>query len=243
MDSQSILNKVMSLLGVDKNVNLSGDMYGKLENGTSVATDAFQVGNVLYVISEDGTKSLAPDADHIIYLSTSNGAKRFFITTKDGVMTSIHLEDKHNAEYLSATNQNSENMENMEAKQTLAVDEVKVEGPMADTTVKDEKKEVIKEEKMQEGDSSRLDSLEEQVNQLRVDIAQLFEAVKKLDVKEGIEVEDMAKKPMMMSAEKPASKKFNGAPVEAEPKLEGLVTRKTQDTQSRVFARLANSKF
>jgi hypothetical protein len=235
----------MSLLGVDKNVNLSGDMYGKLENGTSVATDAFQVGNILYVISEEGAKSLAPDADHIIYLPTANGSKRFFITTKDGIMTSIHLEDNNNAEYLSATNQNSENMANMQEKQTLAVNEVKVEGPAADTTVKDEKDTVIKEEKMQEGDSARLDSLEEQVNQLRVDIAELFEAVKKLDVKEGIspESEDMAKKPMMMSAEKPASKKFNGAPVEAELRLEGLVTKKTQDTQSRVFARLANSKF
>lgn len=238
MDSQNILNKVMSLLGVEKNVNLAGDMYGKLEDGTSVATDAFQVGNILYVITEDGNKTLAPDADHIIYLPTSNGSKRFFITTKGGVMTSIHLEDYNNSKQLNASKQNLENMKNVENLAAMP-EEVKVEGPAADTTSSNEEAVVKKEEKMA-GEAARLDSLEEQVNQLRVDIAQIFEAIKALDKKEGLPEEEMAKKkPQMMAA----APKFNGAPVEAEPKLDGLVQRKTVDTQSRVFSRLANAKF
>jgi hypothetical protein len=238
MDSQNILNKVMSLLGVEKNVNLAGDMYGKLEDGTSVATDAFQVGNILYVITEDGNKTLAPDADHIIYLPTSNGSKRFFITTKGGVMTSIHLEDYNNSKQLNASKQNLENMENVEQLAAMP-EEVKVKGPAADTKTFDEK-EVVKKEEEMASEEQRLDSLEEQVNQLRVDIAQMFEAIKALDKKEGLPEEEMAKKkPQMMAA----APKFNGAPLETEPKLDGLVQRKTVDTQSRVFSRLANAKF
>ena len=92
MDTQSIINKIATLVGLDKQVKLAGDLYGKLEDGGAVATDSFQVGNVLFVISEAGNKSLAPDADHKIYLPTENGSKLYQITTKDGIMTQIELQ-------------------------------------------------------------------------------------------------------------------------------------------------------
>ena len=237
MDSQSILNKVMALIGAEKSVKLSGDEYGKLEDGPVVVTDAFQVGNTLMVMDEDGNRTPAPDADHIIYLPTANGQKRFFITTKDGIMTSIHLEDNHNGKPVNASKQDSQ------MKKELNLQEVEVEknaGPEADTTVYDEKDVVKKEEEMA-SEEQRLDSLEEQVNQLRVDIAQLFEAVKGLDKKEDIkepEMEEDMKKQMMS-----APKKFTGAPVEEPVKLGALLQKKTQDTQSRVFARMMNSNF
>jgi len=80
MDTQSIINKIASLVGLDKQVKLS--VYGKLEDGGAVKADAFEVGNVLFVVSEDGNKALAPDAEHKIYLPTENGNKRYPITTK-----------------------------------------------------------------------------------------------------------------------------------------------------------------
>jgi TolA-binding protein len=110
---------------------------------------------------------------------------------------------------------------------------------------------------MQE-DSSRLDSLEEQLNQLRVDIAQIFEAMKgkKEDMAVEVKDEEEARKkleekdqyqgmpnsggPQKMSA----AKKFTGAPVEEKANLGGLVkSNKLGSTLGSVLAKLNNSKF
>ena len=106
MDTQSIINKIASLVGLDKQVNLS--VYGKLEDGGAVKADAFEVGNVLFVVSEDGNKALAPDADHKIYLPTENGSKLYQITTKEGIMTQIELQPNPGKE-LNMKEQNLEN--------------------------------------------------------------------------------------------------------------------------------------
>ena len=45
MESTNILNKIMTMLSVGKQVNLTGDVYGKLEDGTPLASDAFEVGH------------------------------------------------------------------------------------------------------------------------------------------------------------------------------------------------------
>jgi hypothetical protein len=256
MDSKNILNKIMTMLGVDKevelggNANAGGPFFGKLENGSPVMTDYFDLGHVLFVIGEDGSKTAAPDADHIINLPVglAGGQKRYFITTKDGIITSMNLEDNHgakktNVNFAAETTETKETkMENTE----LAVDEVKVDGP-APEMKKDEKDMVEKEEKMQEGDSARLDSLEEQVNQLRVDIAQVFELLKKKSEdmeKSDDDSEDMKKTEMSAQAAPKAEKKFTGAPVEEKVNLGGLVKGKNNgSTTASVLARMANSRF
>ncbi len=50
------------------NANAGGPFYGKLEDGSPVMTDYFDVGHTLLVVREDGSKVAAPDADHIVYL-------------------------------------------------------------------------------------------------------------------------------------------------------------------------------
>ena len=198
MDSKSILKNIMTMLGVEKNVELGGNanaggpFYGKLENGSPVMSDYFDLGHTLFVIKEDGSKVAAPDADHIINLpiGLAGGQKRYFITTKDGIITSMNLEDnygakKTNVNFAAETSTNSMN------KTELAVDEVKVDKQMpSDEKTSTETTEVKKEEKMAD-EASRLDALEEQLNQLRVDIAQLFEAVKgKKEEEMAIETKD-----------------------------------------------------
>ena len=235
-----------------KQVELGGDVYGKLDDGTLVATDAFQVGHMLIVISEDGSKTLAPDADHIVYVpgssmvsSVDGGTKRYFITTKGGQMTSINLEDNSGAIKVEASKSENKNMKTENQSTKLAVDEVKVDGPMADDEKTFEEKdpiaEIEKEEKMQD-EASRLDSLEEQLNQLRVDIAQLFEAMKgkgeNMESEEDKEDEMMKKKEMMS-----ASKKFTGAPVEEKSPLDGLLKHKNNGTLDVVMSRMSNPKY
>ena len=259
MDSKQILKNIMTMLGVEKNVELGGNanaggpFYGKLENGSPVMSDFFDVGHTLLVIKEDGTKVAAPDADHIIYLPVglAGGQKRYFITTKDGVITSMNLEDNYGSKKVNvnfAVEEKSNQMEkDMEKK--LAEDSMEV---------KDEKKAVEKEEKMAD-DSSRLDSLEEQLNQLRVDIAQLFEAVKGKKEEMGMEVRDETEAVKRLQEKDQiqgepnyggpgkmglsAQKKFNGAPVEEKTEMSGMIKSKATGTMASVLSKMNNSKF
>lgn len=257
MDSKNILNKIITMLGMENkevelggNANAGGPFFGKLEDGSPVMSDFFDVGHTLLVVKEDGSKVAAPDADHIIYLPVglAGGQKRYFITTKDGVITSMHLEDNYGAK---KTNVNFSAQTETEMQKTL---ETTVE--LEEKTF-DEKEAVKKEEKMQD-EESRLDSLEEQLNQLRVDIAQLFEAMKGKKEEMGVETRDESAEvkkiqevdqyqgkpndggPQKMSA----AKKFTGAPVEEKVNLGGLVkSNKLGTTMSSVLTRMNNSKF
>jgi hypothetical protein len=257
MDSRNILNKIITMLGMEDktvelggNANAGGPFYGKLEDGSPVMTDYFDLGHTLLVVKEDGSKVAAPDADHIIYLpiGQAGGQKRYFITTKDGIITSMNLEDNYGAK---KTNVNFAAQTETEMEKTL---DTTVE--LAEKTM-DEAAAVKKEEKMADP-AQRLDSLEEQVNQLRVDIAQLFEEMKgktemgmetkdeSAMVKKIQEVDQFQGKPndggpskMNMSKEK----KFNGAPVEEKVNLGGLVKSTKGGTVGSVLARMNNSRF
>ena len=250
MDSKNILNKIITMLGMENkevelggNANAGGPFYGKLEDGSPVMSDYFDLGHTLLVIKEDGSKVAAPDADHIIYLpiGLAGGQKRYFITTKDG----NYGAKKTNVNFAAQTETE------MEKTLLAVVDETATEKTM------DEKEAVKKEEKMQD-EASRLDSLEEQLGQLRVDIAQLFEALKGKKEEMGMETKDesaMVKKiqevdqfqgkpndggPQKMSAQK----KFTGAPVEEKVNLGGLVkSNKLGTTLGSVLAKMNNSKF
>jgi hypothetical protein len=257
MDSKNILNKIITMLGMENkevelggNANAGGPFFGKLEDGSPVMSDFFDVGHTLLVVKEDGSKVAAPDADHIIYLPVglAGGQKRYFITTKDGIITSMNLEDNYGAKKVNVNFAVEEKSNDME-KETLLADSMEI---------KDEKKAVEKEEKMAD-DSSRLDSLEEQLNQLRVDIAQLFEAVKGKKEEMGMEVND-EKEAVKRLQEKDqlqgepnyggpgkmglsAQKKFNGAPVEEKTELSGMIKTKASGTMASVLSKMNNSKF
>ena len=128
MDSKAILKNIMTMLGVEKNVELGGNanaggpFYGKLENGSPVMSDFFDVGHTLLVIKEDGSKVPAPDADHIIYLpiGLAGGDKRYFITTKDGIITSMNLEDNYGAKKVNVNFAVEEKSNEMEDKKLPA---------------------------------------------------------------------------------------------------------------------------
>ena len=260
MDSKQILNKIITMLGIDGkqveleafgNGNAVSPIYGKLEGGGAVKADFWDLGHMVFVVKDDGSEVPAPDADHIIYLpiGLAGGNKRYFITTKGGVITSMNLEDTHGGvkKDVNASAQTNSEMEN-----TL------------ETTVDlektyDEKEAVKKEEKMQD-DSSRLDAMEEQLNQLRVDIAEIFEAMKgkKADMAVEEKDEEAARKKLEEKDEmqgKPndggpsktnmsAAKKFTGAPVEETTNLSGLFKSKKEGTMlGSVLAKMSNSKF
>jgi hypothetical protein len=252
MDSKAILSKIITMLGMESkevalggNANAGGPFYGKLEDGSPVVTDYFDVGHTLMVIKEDGGKVAAPDADHIIYLPVglAGGSKRYFITTKDGIITSMNLEDNYGAKKVNVNfaSETENQMENIEMEKTY-----------------DEKSMVKKEEKMQEGEASRLDSLEEQLNQLRVDIAQIFEMMKKkeemaMEVRdEKDEVKKLQEKDQLQGMPNDggpskmnmsSQKKFTGAPVEEKTNLTGIVKAKPGGTMASVLDKMNSGRF
>ena len=85
MNAKQVLSKIVAMLSSDKEVAMT---YAKLADGTILESNTFDVGELVEVVSEDGTKSPAPDGEHEIFLKDSEGNEvRIKVMTKDGVIT------------------------------------------------------------------------------------------------------------------------------------------------------------
>ena len=69
MNVKTVLSKIANLISTDE-VNLA---YAKLKDGTVVESPTFDVGEDLFVVSEDGTKTPAPDGEHELSLKDTEG--------------------------------------------------------------------------------------------------------------------------------------------------------------------------
>ena len=142
MNATSTLTKIMSLLGIDKNVNLSGDVYGKLENGDIVASDFFQLGAVLFLIDESGSKKKVKDGEYKLFTpgNQTDGPTTFMVRVKESIIEAMD-EIREDAEAkkqptLSKTNglapQNLSTMENKEMPKTQMEEVEKLQEPLKD---------------------------------------------------------------------------------------------------------------
>jgi hypothetical protein len=93
MNAKKVLSKILTLLSSDE-VELT---YAKLKDGTIVESATFDVGEDLFVVSEDGTKTPAPDGEHELALKDSEGNEVLIkAITKDGKIVereNVELED------------------------------------------------------------------------------------------------------------------------------------------------------
>ena len=90
MNAKQVLNKIITLLNKDE-VRLT---YARLKDGTIVESPTFDVGEGLEIVSEDGTKSPAPDGTHELALKDSEGKETLIkVITKDG-----KIEERENVE-------------------------------------------------------------------------------------------------------------------------------------------------
>lgn len=256
MDEKSLIQKIAALVGLEKQVNLAGDVYGKLEDGTSVATDEFAVGHVLYVLDESGSKKIAPEGEHMVYLPSSNGTPKWRIVVKDGSISQLELQPKPGKQ-----------LEMKQENLAMGPNDTKVNPEM----IAGEKPEIDKEidtEKitMQEDVKSMMDAMAAEIKQLRDDIANLYSKVepKEEDMEqkmseesynEEAKVKDILKGGVGVGGQgKPndggpskynmsAQKKFTGAPAPEAKPLEGLLkSNKQENAMSRVFSKMANSR-
>lgn len=264
MNSQTILNKIAGLIGLDK-VNLSGDVYAKLEDGTAVASDAFSVGHTLFVLGEDGSKKVAPDGTHKVYIAGPNGSKCYALVVKDGLITQMDLDNSHNTKEITMNKdlfaKGQEKLEQLAQANDEPVMDAPGKPPYNNDPAQPDNQ---KSEFAAEDVASRLDAMTAEIKQLRDDIANLFAKEKNGEEEMGMEskneksaVAEIEKKGVGAGGQgKPnyggptpgmnmsAQKKFTGAPVEEKAFNQPLVNvNKTQNTLSTVYSKMNNSRF
>lgn len=109
MNAKQVLNKIIAALSAEKAVEFT---YAKLADGTILESPTFDVGEDVEVVSEDGTKSKAPDGEHEVILKDSEGKDvRIKVMTKDGKIT-----ERENVE-LPAEDTEDEESEAMKAEE------------------------------------------------------------------------------------------------------------------------------
>ena len=82
MNAKQVLSKVAKLLNLEEEVTLT---YAKLADGTIVESATFDVGEDLFVVSEDGTKTPAPNGTHELMLKDTEGNETLLkVITEDG---------------------------------------------------------------------------------------------------------------------------------------------------------------
>jgi hypothetical protein len=82
MNSKHVLSKIAKLLNLEAEVELT---YAKLADGTIVESATFDVGEELFVVSEDGTKTPAPNGTHELMLKDTEGNETLLkVITEDG---------------------------------------------------------------------------------------------------------------------------------------------------------------
>ena len=88
MNSQTVLGKIMTLLSLEKEDKKEEKLtIARLADGTLVESPTFDVGEKVEVINEDGTKTPAPDGEHLLELrDESDNINRIKIFTEGGII-------------------------------------------------------------------------------------------------------------------------------------------------------------
>ena len=103
MNAKQVLSKVAKLLNLESEVELT---YAKLADGTIVESATFDVGEELFVVSEDGTKTPAPNGTHELMLKDTEGNETLLkVITEDGKIV-----ERENVELADAETKDTEKL-------------------------------------------------------------------------------------------------------------------------------------
>jgi hypothetical protein len=228
MNSKKVLDKIMALLSITKEVQFT---YAKLADGTIVESPTFDVGETLDVVTEDG-KTPAPDGEHELSLRDAAGNENIIkVITKDGKIV-----ERANIELPSS-------------EEEMSSEEVKVEDiPQVDGVIGKDKK----EEKMEEVEPLESgDGVEEEVepileDEVGIDMKKMYEDMayrideleKKIAKMEAIE--EIAQREDADMEEEDKTPKLDGAPIE-EVKMSNILPKqknKAGDAQNTFLSKL-----
>jgi hypothetical protein len=85
MNAKQVLNRIATMLSLNTDVQF---VDAKTADGTILQSPTFDLGESVEVVSEDGTKTPAPDGEHQISLKDTEGNEVIIrVVTKDGKIT------------------------------------------------------------------------------------------------------------------------------------------------------------
>lgn len=198
MDSNTVLGRIMTLLSL-KNEEEIKLAYAKLADGTILESPTFDVGETVEVVSEDGTKTPAPDGEHELELTGAEGETvRFKIITEGGV-----IKERENVELEEHEDDKEEGLE----EETIEVDKT-IPQVLAEETEIVETEEEAEEE---EGESEVTINLEDVAKQVEEMAYRIDELEKKLEAAEEETKEEELEEEEEKEVE---AKKLDGAPIE-----------------------------
>jgi hypothetical protein len=233
MNAKTVLKKLVMMLSSNE-VEFA---YAKLKDGTIVESKTFDVGEELEVVSEDGTKSPAPDGEHELTLRDSEGNETLFkVITEGGIIKereNVELADLEvkEAEDIPATGPNDLPHEMSEQTYETAPGDIPTTG---DGIPADIETEEVDLGKMIKELAYRIEEMEKKMK-----MAEEKEEEKMAEV--DIEIE---KDEEEMEEDEEDLPKLDGAPIEAKVKKFSYTNTKKQtpglSSQERVLARLYN---
>jgi len=230
MNAKTVLKKLVTLLQSNE-VQLT---YAKLKDGTIVESPTFDVGEPLEVVSEDGTKTPAPDGEHELVLRDESGNENIIkVITKDGEIVereNVELEDVEikEAEDIPASNPEDAPIEMEEETYETAPGDIPSTGDGVPADV--DQGEIVGADK---DIAKQIEELSYRIEELEKKIKMQEEVKEEVVDKEADIEEDME--------EEEDLPKLDGAPVEARKfsimKENNRVVRNLS-SQERVLARL-----
>lgn len=210
MNSQTVLGKIMTLLSLDsKEVKLT---VAKLADGTLVESPTFDVGETLEVIHEDGTKTPAPDGEHLLELrDESDEINRIKLFTEGGIIKErenveieAESEEKIEEEMADVSTEEVEALPETGKSTTDVNEQVTLEsepGIAVDEEVVDKDADIVNLTTKLEEQEEKIEEMKERIEEL----VKYFEEIKKEE--ESLEEEKKEEEEL-------ESKKLDGAPVE-----------------------------
>ena len=228
MESNTVLGKIMTLLSVKptEEVKLT---FAKLADGTILESPTFDVGESVEVVSEDGTKTAAPDGEHELELTGAEGETvRFKIFTEGGVIT-----ERENVELEETGDEDKElSEETIEVDETIPQALEKEEEELIDI------EEPTEEADLEEGEDETTVNLEDVAKKVEEMAYRIDELEKKLEAAE----EETKEEEMEEEEEKEVeAKKLDGAPVEASKFSKANSKKLAPNYHSSVLARMYNN--
>lgn len=212
MNSQTVLGKIMTLLSMDRGEEKF--TVARLADGTLVESPTFDVGESVEVIGEDGTKTPAPDGEHLLELKDESGnINRIKIFTEDGI-----IKERENVEIEAEEHEDKEEeLADVSTEEVEALPESgKVEEISEQVTLESEedKEEELVEEEVVDKDAEIVD-LKTQLKEHSDKIEEMKERIEEL-VKYFEEIKDEEEKleEEKEKEEELESKRLDGAPVE-----------------------------
>lgn len=225
MESNTVLSKIMTLLSLkNEEVKLT---FARLADGTILESPTFDVGETVEVVSEDGTKTPAPDGEHELELTGAEGETvRFKIFTEGGVITE---------------RENVELDEHGDEEKDLSEETIKVDKDIPQALEKAEDEELQEETEIVEPETEAEE--EEGENEVTINLEDVAKKVEEMayridELEKKLEAAEHEKEEELEEEEEVEAKKLDGAPVETSKFRRANTQKKTVNYHSSVLSRM-----